>query len=207
MESVASPATPAKKRTGLIAGILIAVLACLCLLAGLVAGVVLLFKSDALSFSSKWQQYTNSEKRFRMSYPNGWVYEESSNSVTFASSQDVLDEGPGAGGSVSAVIYLPSSLLPSSPAELIQFFANSREWENTKIVGQVSESKVSGYPAASAELSSFDQMEGIAYHMTITAVLTPEMYYVIVGAATEDEWLKYKAILHRIANSLEILTP
>lgn len=206
METVAPPTAPAKKRTGLIVGILIAVVACLCLLAGLIAGAILLFKSDALSFS-KWQQYTNSEMGFRLSYPADWVYEENEDSVTFASSQDVIDEGPESGGAGLVVMYLPSALLPSSPAELIHYFAGSGEWGNTELVGSVSESKVNGYPAASAEISSFDQMEGIAYHMTITAVLATDRYYVMLGVSTEDAWSEYKAILHRISNSLEFLTP
>lgn len=206
MQPITPPSAPAKKRIGLIAGILTAIAACLCLLAGLTAGVVLLFKSDALSFA-KWQQYTNAEKGFRLSYPEDWVYEESEDSVTFASSQEILDQGPESGGAGLVVLYLPSSLLPSSPAELIYYFAGSGEWGNTEIIGQVSESKVSGYPAASAELSSFDQMEGLAYHMTITAILTPDTYYVMVGVSKEDTWSAYQAILQRIVNSLEILTP
>lgn len=207
MESVAPPAAPAKKRTGLVVGILLASAACLCLLAGLIAGVVLLFRSDAVAFW-QWQQYTNTEKGFRLSYPNDWVYEESEDGVVFASSQDVLDQGPESGGAGLVILYLPPTLfLPSSPAEVIHFFASSGEWGNTEIIGQVRELEVSGYLAASAEFASFDQMEDVAYHMIVTAILAPDTYYVVVGTSTENAWSEYKAILQQMSNSLEILTP
>jgi len=206
METTSPPPAPARNRSGLIIGIIIALLGCMCLLALLIAGAVTLLRSDSISLS-KWQSYTNQKIGFSVSYPSNWVYEENENGVTLASSQAVLDEGPDSGGAGLAVMYFPSQYLPSTPVEFINYLAGSGEWGNTQITGPINELKVNDYPAASAELTSFDEMEGLTYHMQVTVILVPEAYYVLVGVSLQDEWSTHEATLRRIAKSLKIGQP
>ncbi len=206
METTSPPPAPAKKRGVMIIGIIIALIGCFCLLALLTAGAIILLRSDAAS-PSRWQSYTNQKIGFSLSYPPDWVYEEKEESVTLASSQAVLDEGPDSGGAGLLVMYFPSQYLPSTPAEVVNAFAGSGEWGDTQIIGPISEVEVSGYPAASAELSSFDATQNLTYRIQLTVVLTPEAYYVLLGVSLQEEWPTYEATLQHITNSLEISQP
>ncbi len=206
METTPAPSTSAKKRTGLIAAILVAILLCLCLLAGLIAAVVVLLKSDAFALI-KWQSYTNQEMGFNISYPAEWVYEESSDSVTFASSQAVLDEGPVQGGAGLIIFSFPAQQMTLSAAEFVDYFIQSGEWGDLQSAASVSESQISGYPAASTELSSFDATDNASYHLKLTVILTPEVYLVLVGASLEEVWPKYQATINHMVDSLEIHAP
>lgn len=203
-----TPASPAsaKKGIGLISGILMAVVACLCLLAGLVAGAVVLFRTNALSLT-KWQSYTNQEMGFSLSYPEKWVYEEDEESVTFASSQAVLDDGPNQDGAGVVVLSLSSQGLPPSPAEFVNYFIENGEWGKLQSIPLVSELTISGYPAASTELSFLDEVDDATYHLKITAILKKDGYLVLVGVCREDTWSQYQATIHRMVDSVEINGP
>jgi hypothetical protein len=204
------PPPEPKKKTGLAIGIGVGLVVCLCLVV-LGAGVGYVVTHPGLLLQLQGTQYTSQTGDWSIYYPKGWVVEESDwGGATFATSQDVFDNGPqnGAGFYLNHTDLsdIPDENL-STPAELLDYFINNEIDYETTVVQDVKSKKIGGYPGAVAVITMVDDYENVTYEIQLSAVMTDNSYYIIMGASTEDVWKQYSSTLNSILSTFKIINP
>lgn len=215
MEGTVSPVPPPapKKKVGLVIGLLVGAAICLCLLAILSAVIIVLLRPGFLQ-QLQGNPYTNQQLGISLYYPYDWVYEEASDSVTFASSQDVLENGPESGGAGLMVMRLDRRAFeayalidpdfnPDSPQDILSIFSKEQN-TGMNLVQPINAATVSGYPSAEGVFVFLDEETNTPYHMNVFAIVAPDYYYFFIGACRESDWNQYASTLKGMIKTVQI---
>lgn len=169
------------------------------------------------------QIFQNEALGLTMQYQDGWVAQEQTGGVLFASSADVLrlstaagptqmpDDGAilVAGRATSAEMGLPSEVDTQSPEQILDWLVKSNI-ESSGRVTQTSERQsleLASYPAAVVELSITDSDRTFKWYLSV--VVSDDVITLLMGVAPEASWPKYRPVFEAMMASITLhpMTP
>ncbi len=161
--------------------------------------------------------YTNPGAGLSLWYPQGWVYEETSDSggylIFFASSQQVMDNSNATprNGAVLAifakVIYtsdLPSNVNPNSPFDILAYMSDELLGSNKALMEEPRLLTIDSYPAASGIYRTRGTSNSISV-VYITVVIHNQEITLFVSICEDVSWPQYRYQLQSMVQSVDFI--
>jgi hypothetical protein len=211
---------PAKKKTGLIIGIVaVLLICCICLVA---AGIGAYFYRDQIPGVSglfatptpEGVRYDSPWLGIHLVYPTGWAIEESEedHTVAFFSSAEVIDADEFLPDSAIFVVLRDRSMLESfqlidvditSPASILEYLPNLFGAENMEEIEAPTLGEVAGYPGGR---SLYVMDDGVQIRTTVgfAVAMSGDVPTLVLYLVDEAIWPTTRPVIEGILSSLSI---